>query len=260
MSRLISKDGTPISYEKIGSGPAIILVDGAFCNKTFGPMPKLVPLLSPNFTVYLYDRRARGESGDTKPYTVEKEIEDIEELVKIAGGTASLFGISSGAILSIRAVAKGLNITKLAIFEPPYVGNKNGKRPANAREELMKMIAENRKSDAVKFYLTKVMGAPGIFAFILRLTPNWAKMRANANSLPYDASVCGDFEMPKKQISAISIPTIVIDSIKSPESLRKAAEMVATAIPTAERRSLRGSLHDVPAKVLVPVLTEFLKN
>src|SRR5688572_17751210 len=111
MNKVISKDGTLIVYERTGTGPPVILVDGAFCNKTFGPMPKLASLLSRNFTVYIYDRRARGESGDIKPYTIQKEIDDIAELVKVAGGRASLFGISSGAILCIQTVVKGLNIT-----------------------------------------------------------------------------------------------------------------------------------------------------
>jgi pimeloyl-ACP methyl ester carboxylesterase len=260
MSKLTSKDGTTIAYDKTGSGPPIILVDGAFCNKTFGPMPKLAPLLSQNFTVYLYDRRARGESGDTKPYSVEREIEDIAALIKIAGGSAYLFGISSGAILSLQAVIKGLNIPRLAIFEPPFVGNKNGKRPADAKSELTKMITGNRKGDAVKYYLTKVMGVPAFVPFILQLTPNWAKMKANANSLPYDLTICDDFEVPEKQIASITIPTIAIDSMKSPDSLRNAIAMVAKALPAGERKSLKGAVHDVPVKVLAPVLTDFFKK
>jgi pimeloyl-ACP methyl ester carboxylesterase len=260
MNKVKSKDGTQIAYEKIGNGPALILVDGAFCNKTFGPMPKLAALLSKDFTVYLYDRRARGDSGDTKPYSVDREIEDIGELINVAGGSSYLFGISSGAILSIKAVVKGLNVQKLAIFEPPYSSNKNGKLPDNAKEDLTRMIEEKRQGDAVKYFLTKLMGAPSFIPFILRFTPNWAKMKANANALPYDLAICGDFEIPKDQISSIKIPTLAIDSIKSPETLRNSVAVVSKTIPLGERKSLNGSVHDVPPKVLAPVLRDFFNG
>ncbi|HZE84707.1 MAG TPA: alpha/beta hydrolase, partial [Puia sp.] len=200
----ISKDGTMIAYHITGSGPVVILVDGAFCSKDFGPMPKIAPLLAEKFTVITYDRRARGESGDTKPYAVEREIEDLQALISIAGGTAFLFGISSGAILAARAAARGLNIKRLVLFEPPYVGNKQQRRPENAVEQLSQMISESKKGDAVKFYLRKVMGLPAVITFILQLTPNWPKMKANANSLPYDAAVCGDFNVPAAQLSSVT--------------------------------------------------------
>jgi pimeloyl-ACP methyl ester carboxylesterase len=260
MDSVISKDGTRIAYHKTGSGPVIILVDGAFCSKDFGPMAKLAPLLSKSFTTISYDRRARGESGDTKPYSVAREIEDIEALIKIAGGQASLFGISSGAILCIHAVAAGVNVNKIALLEPPYVGNKNGKRPADAVQQLSRMIAENKKGDAVKFYLTKVIGVPAIFAFILRLTPNWPKMKAIAPSLPYDAAICGDFNLPVKQLASIKLPAIVIDSTKSPAMLRDAVKAVADALPNGKQISLNGKVHDVPPEILVPALTEFFSD
>ncbi len=260
MNTVISKDGTPIAYNKTGSGPAVILVDGAFCSKDFGPMPKIVPLLSKDCTVITYDRRARGDSGDTHPYAVEREIEDIGALIKVAGGSASLFGISSGAILCIRAAATELNITKLALFEPPFVGNGKGRRAANAEEQLKQMIAESKKGDACKFYLTKVIGVPAIVPFILSLTPNWPKMKANANSLPYDAAVCGDFNMPAELVASVALSTIVIDSEKSPESLRKPARTVAETLPNGQHKSLKGKMHDVPPKILVPVLADFYNS
>ncbi|MDB4926331.1 alpha/beta fold hydrolase [Mucilaginibacter sp.] len=131
MDFVTSKDGTAIAYRKAGSGPALILVDGAFCSKDFGPMPKLASLLAESFTVFTYDRRARGESGDTPPYAVQKEIDDIQALLNEAGGSAFLFGISSGAVLALKAVAAGLNITQLALYEPPFNidGNIKNRRP-----------------------------------------------------------------------------------------------------------------------------------
>ncbi|MDB5088660.1 MAG: Pimeloyl-ACP methyl ester carboxylesterase [Mucilaginibacter sp.] len=260
MNTVISKDGTKIAYNQNGNGPVVILVDGAFCSKDFGPMTGIVPLLSKSFTVISYDRRARGESGDTKPYAVEREIEDINALINVSGGAASLFGISSGAILCIKAVAYGLNIHKLAVLEPPFVGNKDNKRPADAVQQLNLMIAAGEQGSAVKFYLRKVIGLPAIIVFILRLTPNWPKMKAIANSLPYDAAVCGDFNMPKEQVASITIPTIAIDSKQSPNFLRDAVQVMASALTNGKRVSLKGKPHDVPPKILVPALTDFYNN
>jgi len=258
MSIAKSKDGTKIVYRKGGKGPLIILVDGAFCSKDFGPMPKLAPLLCEHFTVISYDRRARGESGDTKPYTTEREIEDLQALIERNGGSAYLFGISSGAILALQAVANGLPVAKLVLFEPPFVTNKNLIRSPNAYHELTRLVEAGKRGEAVKFYLRKVMGVPAILPFVLQLTPNWSKMKANANSLPYDVAVCGDFEIPKNLGSSVSIPVLVIDSTKSPEILRSAVEATVRALPKATRKSLKGSIHDVPPKILAPELAQFL--
>jgi pimeloyl-ACP methyl ester carboxylesterase len=258
MSIAMSKDGTKIVYRRIGTGPVIILIDGAFCSKDFGPMPKLAPYLEEYFTVISYDRRARGESGDTKPYHIEREFEDLQALIDQNGGSAYLFGVSSGAILALRAVSHGLRIPKLVLFEPPFVTNKNLIRSPNAYHDLTHLIEEGKRGEAVKFYLRKVMGVPAILPFVLRLTPNWAKMKANANSLPYDAAVCGDFEIPKNLVSAISIPVLVIDSTKSPEILRSAVESTVSVLPNATRKSLKGSIHDVPPQILTPELIKFL--
>jgi pimeloyl-ACP methyl ester carboxylesterase len=258
MKKIISKDGTSIAYVKTGSGPALILVDGAFCSKDFGPMPKLAPLLAKSFTVFTYDRRARGDSGDTQPYDVQREIEDIGALLIEAGGSASLFGMSSGAVLALRAVAAGLNITRLAIYEPPFnIGRKYREPPAGYLEELRHMIAKERKGDAVKYYLTKLIGLPGILAFILRLTPNWPKMKGNANSLPYDAELMGTWSVPTEQLAGIMVPAIVIAGEKSPEMLREAARTVADCLPNGQHFSLKGQTHNLAAPVLAPVLLRF---
>jgi pimeloyl-ACP methyl ester carboxylesterase len=260
MNTVISKDGTSIAYDKYGKGPAVILVDGAFCSRKFGPMVGLAPVLAQQFTVFAYDRRARGDSGDTQPYAIRREIEDIQALIDLAGGSAFLFGISSGAILCVHAVAFGLNVLRLVLLEPPYVGNKDQRRPADAKAQLSKFIAEEKRGSAVRFYLTKVIGVPAIIAFILRLTPNWSKMKKNAASLPYDAAVCGDFNLPKEQLSSVTIPTLVIDSQQSPDMLRDAVQAVAEVLPHGQRISLKGKVHGVAPKTLVPVLADFYKG
>jgi pimeloyl-ACP methyl ester carboxylesterase len=258
MRFVISEDGTNIVYHKTGRGPALILVDGAFCSKDFGPMPKLAPLLASSFTVFIYDRRARGESGDTSPYAIQREIEDIQALIKEAGGSAFLFGISSGAILAMKAVANGLNISRLALYEPPFnIGKKYKGPPAGYREELQRMLGAGNKADAVKYFLKKVIGLPALLVFIIRLTPNWSKMKGNANSLPYDAEIVGDGSMPVEQVSLITIPTIAIAGEKSPDMLREAAKSVAGSIQNAQHQVLKGQTHNVSATILAPVLTEF---
>ncbi|HEX9509386.1 MAG TPA: alpha/beta hydrolase [Puia sp.] len=261
MNKVISKDGTEIAFEKTGSGPAIILVDGAFCSRAMGPMPKLTPFLAQQMTVFLYDRRGRGDSGDTQPYNIRREIEDIEALIKYAGGSASLFGLSSGAVLALHAVAAGLNVSRLSLYEPPFQTSDTGHHPPkDALAQLNRLIAEGRRGDTAKYYLTKVIGAPALFAFILRLTPIWPKMKAVANSLPYDMAIIGDCRIPADLLASIKVPSIVIGGEKSPEMLRQAVQTVARQLPGARMEMLKRQTHNVSAKVLAPVLIDFLVN
>src|SRR2546430_14869956 len=137
MRQVRSRDGTTIAYDQLGEGPPVILVDGAFCSRSFGPMPKLAPLLARSFTVFMYDRRGRGDSGDTAPYAVEREIDDLDALIREAGGSAFVYAMSSGAALALEAAASRLNITKLALYEPPFmVGNPAHVPPADHQAQL----------------------------------------------------------------------------------------------------------------------------
>lgn len=259
MKKVISKDGTRIAYEQIGKGKPVILVDGALCSSVMGPMPKLAPLLAKDFTVIYYDRRSRNESGDTKPYAVEREIEDIDALIQVAGGSAYLFGTSSGAALALAATAKGLNISKLALYEPPFMIDKNGHHvPVNYHEQLSSYIEQDRRGDAIKYFMRAGIGVPSIFVFMMQLMPVWSKLKAVANTLPYDAAVMGDFSLPVKQAAAISIPTLVAGGEKSQNWLHTAVQQLAEEIPQNEFKMLKGQNHNVSVKVLAPVLTQFL--
>src|SRR6202000_1669316 len=186
MAKVTSKDGTIIAYDQYGSGFPIILVDGALCSRDLGPMPKLAQLLAENFTVINYDRRGRNESGDTKPYTIGREIEDIEALINEAGGSAFVFGISSGAALALAAAASGLNIPKLALYEPPFMVDDEFQPPADSLDRLKTMIAEDRRADAVKFFMKDMVGVPAFVVFIMQLMPIFKKLKAVAHTLPYD--------------------------------------------------------------------------
>jgi pimeloyl-ACP methyl ester carboxylesterase len=258
MSKVLSKDGTAIAFDKVGHGQPIILVDGALCSRSFGPMPKLAQLLAPHFTVFHYDRRGRGESGDNAPYAIQREVEDMEALIQEAGGSASVFGTSSGAALALAAAASKANIKRLALYEPPFVaGFSRRTAPPDSEAQLTRLIAQGRRGDAVKFFLVDMVGLPAIFTYIMRVLPVWPKLKAVAHTLPYDAAVLGDFSVPRDRAASVAVPTFVIWGGKSPVELRSAASAVADAVPGAKRRMLKGQTHNVSVKVLAPVLVEF---
>lgn len=258
MGSVRSKDGTTIAYERMGSGPALILVDGALCSRRFGPMPKLAPLLAKDFTVFIYDRRGRGESGDTQPYAKQRELEDIAALVKEAGGAAFLYGASSGGALAIEAAAGGLDIGKVAAYEPPYVNAGGAHRGADHEARLMRMIADGRRGAAVKFFMRDMVGIPLPFYLIMRcMRGMWRKLEAVAHTLPYDAAVMGDYGLPKATLTAVKVPVLIMHGGKTTPLLREAAEAASEALPEGRLRVLTGQTHNVPAEVLAPVLAEF---
>lgn len=258
MNTTISKDGTVIAYDKTGSGKPLILVDGALCYRSFGPMQKLASLLSTHFTVYYYDRRGRGDSSNTQPYSPAKEVEDIAALVNVAGGSAFLAGLSSGAALALLAAESGLNLPKIALYEPPYVYEKNSAQSKiDHGAHLNSLLAARKRGDAVKYFMVKMVGAPAIAGFIMSLLPMWKKLKAVAHTLPYDTAVMGDFTVPEERLSRITVPALVAGGGKSPENLRTAVKRIASALPNGTLRMLDGETHNVKAEKLAPVLTEY---
>jgi pimeloyl-ACP methyl ester carboxylesterase len=258
MNTTISKDGTVIAYDKIGSGLPLILVDGALCYRSFGPMKKLASLLAKHFTVYYYDRRGRGDSTNVQPYSPAKEVEDISALVNIAGGSAFLAGLSSGAALTLLAAESGLKLPKIALYEPPYVYEKNSaKSKINHGANLASLLADGKRGDAVKYFMVRMVGAPAIAGFIMSLLPMWKTMKGIAHTLPYDTAVMGDFTVPEDRLSRINVPALVAGGGKSPENLRAAVARVASALPNGTLRMLDGETHNVKAERLAPVLTEY---
>jgi pimeloyl-ACP methyl ester carboxylesterase len=259
MNRVVSRDGTPIAFDRTGTGPAIILVDGAFCSRSFGPTQKLARLLSQHFTVFAYDRRGRGDSGDTAPYAVAREVEDLAAIIEEAGGSAYVFGASSGAALALEAAAGGLNITKLALYEPPFVDDRSGRHTqADHRAQLERLVAADRRGDAVKYFMKDMVRAPALVVVMMRLMlPIWTKLKAVAHTLPYDAAVLGDWALPIARVASVRVPTLALDGEKSDPRLRRATRSVAETVPDAEYRSLKGQTHNVAANALAPALVEF---
>jgi len=260
MSHVTSTDGTTIAYERSGDGPPLILVDGAMCYRASGPMRPLAAALASDFTVYAYDRRGRGESGDTRPYAVEREIEDLRALVAAAGGAAYAYGISSGGALILAAAATGVDFTKLALYEPPFLSETDGDGWSKAyTAELDDLLAAGRDGDAVALFMS-VVGMPAEAVAGMRQQPFWPVFEAIAPTLAYDNTVMGDSSVPRETAARITVPTLLLDGGASPDNLRAAAKAAADAVPDAVYRSLEGQTHDVAPDALAPVLVEFFKR
>jgi pimeloyl-ACP methyl ester carboxylesterase len=256
-----SKDGTMIAYSQIGQGPALILVDGALCYRQFGPSQDLAAKLASHFTVITYDRRGRGESGDSQPYAVEREVEDLAALLEAVGGTAYVSGQSSGAGLVLEAANQLPGITKLALYEAPFVVDETGKPITQTLlADLKEAVAQNQRSKAVKLFMKQV-GTPGFVRAVMPLFSMWPKMTSVAHTLPYDISIIIAYgsgkPLPATLGSRIKAPILVMDGGKSPTWMRHAMQALAETLPDANYRTLAGQNHMVKAEALVPVLVEF---
>src|SRR5271166_5790878 len=255
-----SRDGTAIAFTKRGCGPPLIIVDGAFCYRENGPATELASLLAQHFTVFTYDRRGRGESGDTAPYTVEREIDDLQALARETGGTPFALGISSGGALILQAVASGVDVTKMALYEPPYLSEANGPRSfEDSKNRLQSLVSAGDRAGAVKFFMTNVYGAPRAFVFAMPfLMPNaWKRNKLVVHTTPYDLTILADRSVLNERRSSISVPALIIGGEKSPKELRDAVSAVAKALPNAHNRFLPGQDHNISSSALVPVLVEF---
>ncbi|MFG3714895.1 alpha/beta fold hydrolase [Micromonospora sp. NPDC047730] len=251
-----SADGTRIAYERAGDGPPIILVGGAFNDRS--TTRALAGALAPDFTVVGYDRRGRGDSGDTAPYAVDREIEDIAALVAAVGGTAHLYGVSSGAILAALATAHGLPVGGLALFEPPFqVGPQTGPRP-DVSARTAELIAAGDRAGAVEAFMLHAVGLPAEAVAGMRGEPVWPHLESLAHTLPYDTLISAGGVPPVDRLATITVPTVVVDSAGSPQWLRDGARAAAEAIPGARHVSLDGGYHEVPAEALAPVLRDVL--
>lgn len=262
---VVSRDGTVIAYDQVGQGPAVILVAGAFSYRKYPAAAQLADLLASHFTVYNYDRRGRGDSGDAAPYAVEREIEDLRALIEAAGGSAAVWGLSSGALLALTAAAQGLAINKLALQEPPlFVDARNRQPPQDFVERLTTLISAGRRGDAVTYFMTKGMGAPGFIVPLMHLMPGaWPKLEAVAHTLPYDAQLLEVYGRGKplcdEDWRAVTMPTLVMAGSESPAFLRIDARALAEALPHARLLTQKGLGHtkQLSPKVIAATLDAF---
>jgi pimeloyl-ACP methyl ester carboxylesterase len=268
MDTIRSLDGTAIACDRSGAGEPLVLVGGAFSYRRYPGQVKLAQLLAERFTVYSYDRRGRGDSGDTPPYAVDREIEDLAAVISAAGGQAHVWGLSSGAVLALDAAAAGLPIRKLAVQEPPLVVDPADRRPpADMYQRLSELTGSAKRGEAVRYFMVDGMGAPAFVPVLLRLMPGvWKKLIGVAHTLPYDARLIADYQagrpLPAGQWAAVTMPTLVMCGAEkeSPGLLRHAAAAVAAALPDGrlvERKGL-GHTKSLNARVIAATLTEFL--
>jgi len=262
MPQVTSKDGTAIAYDLIGQGPAVVIVGGILGDRS--QQAPLAQLLASHFTVYNFDRRGRGESGDTPPYAVEREVEDIAAILDAASGSAFVYGTSGCAVLCIEAAARGLSprMKKLALWEPPYiVDNSRPPVPQDYLEQLSKMLREGRRGDMIELFFTKAVGMPTEFVAAMRQSPFWAAQEAFAPMLINYATLMGDgdFKLPKERIAKATVETLIIDGGTMPW-VSHSAEVVAETLPNARRHTIAGQPHNVADEAMAPVLIEYFQS
>ncbi|WP_378734511.1 alpha/beta fold hydrolase [Nocardia brasiliensis] len=268
METVTSADGTVIAYDRYeGHAGTVILIGGAFGYRKFGKMVELAEALNEQYglTVVNYDRRGRGDSGDSTGYDVEREIDDIAALVEAVGGSATLFGWSSGAALALRAAGSGriLGVTKVVAFEPPFVVDQDGfVPPADLATTLHELVATDRRAETVRFYMTKAMGIPRALVTVMRFTPFWKHLLATANSTPHDWAVMHEFmrgePLRPEDWVGVKAQTLVIAGAKSDALLRKGARAIAAVLPDAEFQEIPKLSHNPNVGLLAPAAGEFL--
>jgi alpha-beta hydrolase superfamily lysophospholipase len=253
MPSVRSRDGTTIGFSSIGDGPPVVLVDPAGGFRGFGLLTPLAEQLSSDFTAITYDRRGRGESGDTLPYAVEREIEDLDAIIDAAGGSAFVYGFSSGAILALWAAADGLPIRKLALLEPPLAFEPEPESE-DLGAEVAELVAAGRRGDAV-LHFNRSIGVPEEMLAGMRDAPWWPAMEALAHTLVYDTRISGGFSVDR--LGSIPMPALIVDSTASDERLHRWAAAAARALPNGVHRTLEGEWHGVAAEILGPVMRDF---
>ncbi len=266
MRKVLSRDGTPIAFDQSGQGPALIAVGGATVTRL--AQASLAAALAPHFTVFVYDRRGRGESGDTAPYAVEREVEDIEALIAEVGGSTFVFGHSSGAVLALEAARLlPTRITKLAVYEPPFIiDDSRPPAPEDYAARLTKLVSEGRRGDAVAYFMTEV-GSPAEMVAQMRQSPMWPGLEAIAHTLAYDVTIIGNTQsgdpLPLRKWASVTVPTLVMDGTvflgreEGHAFLRHAAQELTNILPDGRHRILEGQDHGPADEVLVPALVEF---
>ncbi|HEY7736777.1 MAG TPA: alpha/beta hydrolase [Candidatus Limnocylindrales bacterium] len=259
LNSVTSKDGTTIAYDRLGEGPAIVLVSGGSVDRQSNA--GLASVLASRFTVYNYDRRGRGPSGDTQPYAIEREIEDIDAVIQAAGGSAHLYGSSSGAALALMA-AKALpgRVRKLALWEPPFIADPNARPPRDTVQQYERMVGEGRRGDAVEYFMTQVVRLPADFAAFARTQPWWADQEKIAHTLAYDGRIMGDYSLPLETAAAVAVPTIVLAGSASMPFMSETANELAGVLPNGQARILDGQEHNVDPTVIGPALAAFLAD
>lgn len=251
-----SRDGTRIAFEKSGKGSALVIVGGALSHRNGGK--PLADELADRFTVYTYDRRGRGESSDTKPYAVEREIEDLDAVIEQAGNKAYLYGVSSGAALALRGAAQlgPAKVRKLAVYEPPYGQDERDFNEQKTR--VNQLVQTGKPGDAAAFFLSAI-GIPPQALDDMKRSPDWEGIKKMDFTLAYDYAVLGDGAVPDT-VQSITVPTLVMDGEKSMAFMRPTADRLAELLPNARRKTIKGQTHQAAPEAVAPLLIEFFSE
>jgi hypothetical protein len=252
METVRSSDGTEIAFDRLGRGRPIVLVCGASTDRRVHA--SLAEQLAANHMVLNYDRRGRGDSGDTLPFAVEREFEDLSAVIAAAGEAATVFGSSSGAILALGAATTGLPISRLVLWEPPFMVEGWGAYVSS----LGKALAAGRRGDAVAAFMTQV-GLPEEQIAGVRRSPMWPGLEAVAHTLAYDAAVMGDAGLPAG-VASVEVPTLILTGTETGAWTERAAAALVTVLAAAEHRVLDGQSHAVDKDVLATALEDWLAS
>jgi pimeloyl-ACP methyl ester carboxylesterase len=261
----VSADGTRIAYEVHGAGPALVIVDGALCQRTMGPSRPLAERLAAQFSVHVYDRRGRGESEPGHAaYHPDRELEDLAAVISAAGGHAHVFGASSGAALVLLAAQAGLPMDRIAVHEAPFiVDDTHEAHDSQLGERTQALIDAGRHGEAVKLFM-RTVGAPGVMVAVMRLLPIWRKLCAVAPTLPHDYAIVLDRQqgrpLPEGAYDAVSQPVLVIAGGKSPAYMRNSQAAIVAALADGRLEELPGQTHMIKAKVAAPVIAAHLAS
>lgn len=258
-----SADGTRIAYEQSGTGPALVLLDGAMCQRSMGPARGLATQLADQFTVYAYDRRGRGESGPgCSPWSIERELEDFAAVIERSGSGTHVFGSSSGAVLALEAANRGADVGRLVAYEAPFIlDDSHAPNDPQLPQRVQSLVDQDRRGQAVKTFL-RVVGAPAAMVALMPLMPPWKLMTSTAHTLPHDLSIVIGRQqgqpLPAGAYDGIKSPTLVIVGGKSPDYMRNAQAAIAKAIPGGRLTTLAGQTHMIKPKAVAPTIRNFL--
>jgi len=256
-----SADGTRIAYQTLGQGPALVLVDGALCYRASGPAMPLAETLKDRFAVTVYDRRGRGESGDTSPYAVDREIEDLQAVIAAVGPEAFVYGISSGAALALEAAERTPAIRRLFVYEAPFIVDDSRRLPAGYIETMHALARADDRAGMLRHFMRNGVGMPGFVVLIMQLMPIWKTLKTVAPTLAYDTALTGTFQQGKPiapgRWSHLTQPAMVVGGSKSDPWMRNAQKAIAAALPHARHGELAGENHMVKPAAIAPMITAF---
>lgn len=263
MPFVTSKDGTQIGYSIAGFGPPIVLVDGAMCWREMGPATPLATVLADSFTVYTYDRRGRGESGDTKPYATQREVEDLAAVIAAAGGSAAVYAISSGVALALEAANTIAGITKMVLYEAPIFTDSSRKPvPADYVQRMDQLVASGNNAGAVKHFMQSGIAVPWYVLLMMEVFGMFKKMAVAGPTLPYDTAFVSPLwtykPIPSNRWPNVTIPVLTIGGSKSEAWMQNAQKAIAANLPNAQHKTLEGQNHMVSPTAIAPVIKEFL--